>query len=188
MEAKTITTKYIYQTNSHPSRVSAECEDKKIYVQFDCTTRVIDAHWAAAMKLIKKLGWRANDYVAGRHLKGGYIFVPADNPRFSSGRSVAEIVDGNVLDSEPLEDGFLRKALKNHPGVWIPTTEDEYYEMLGSVPPECQTKHGFLVGEPANTNADGEHVYEAFLHEYKSAICYVKHMTKREFSQLANTI
>jgi hypothetical protein len=73
-----ITTKFIPVTNTKGSRVSAKCEAGRIILSWDHALNSEDNHKAAAMALIKKLGWDDRKWAygsAGRNSRGE-TFVP----------------------------------------------------------------------------------------------------------------
>jgi hypothetical protein len=52
--------------------------------------------------------------------------------------------------------------------IWDLSTEDEYFEMLGSLPPayhfgDGEGMNAFLLGEPSDHDASGLPMYRAFL-------------------------
>jgi hypothetical protein len=77
-----IVTKYLGPTNSRGSRVKATCQAGSITVSWDDAWDVFPNHRAAALALVKKLGW---DSYPGTWHDGclpddtGYVFVYASN-------------------------------------------------------------------------------------------------------------
>lgn len=55
--AQAIITKYFGPGNVRGSRISAEARAGKVYVSYDHALDLIDNHKAAAVALIKKVGW-----------------------------------------------------------------------------------------------------------------------------------
>lgn len=46
----------------------------------------------------------------------------------------------------------------------VETSEAEFYEMLGAVPPAAQHSNSFAVGEPLSHNAAGSAVFACYRH------------------------
>ena len=90
-----------------------------------------------------------------------------------------------VWEKEPLPPVFewteLWTAMKESPDVWIPTTEDMYWDMLECVPPRATFGRAFLVGEAERHNAHGEAVYACF-NEVGNEV-FAKYMTVAEFKR-----
>lgn len=57
-----IQTKYISATSTKGSRVKAWCEAGSITVPYEYAHSESDMHYAAAQKLLVKLGWTGPDY------------------------------------------------------------------------------------------------------------------------------
>ena len=79
-----ITTKYIGPTNSRGARVKATCDAGTITISWDHALNTEGNHDAAALALVRKLGWDAPDRTHVRYkpvmyrggLKGaGYCYV-----------------------------------------------------------------------------------------------------------------
>jgi hypothetical protein len=73
-----IVTKFIPVTNTRGSRISAKCEAGRIVLSWDHALNPEENHKAAAMALIKKLGWDDRKWVygsAGRNARGE-TFIP----------------------------------------------------------------------------------------------------------------
>lgn len=82
-----------------------------------------------------------------------------------------------------LEWDELWAAMKAKPAEWIETTEEMYWHMLEVVPPRCQTRSAFLVGEADHHNEQGHAVYAAFKQQGDSySACY---MTVAEFEAMS---
>lgn len=80
----------------------------------------------------------------------------------------------------PLEWAALWAAMKPAPYPWILTTEKMFWDMLGAVPPRAQRNDGFLVGEPDDTNGEGETLYACFMQQ--GELTKARYMTVREFN------
>lgn len=74
MTMKAIVTKYHGPTNTKGSRISASDEDgNKVSIPYPHELSGEAVHRAAAAALCAKMGWTGE--LAGRSLKGGYVFV-----------------------------------------------------------------------------------------------------------------
>jgi hypothetical protein len=85
-----ITTKYISATNTKGSRIKATCEAGSITISYPHELSGQDVHAAAAMALVRELGWDdyGKSWIAGG-TKDGYVFV-YDEPRDQYRASFAE--------------------------------------------------------------------------------------------------
>lgn len=66
-------------------------------------------------------------------------------------------------------------------------TQDKYWDMLGCVPPACQTGYGFLVGEAMNHNSQGMPRFTAFVENNTGFYESVGPMTVLQFKTLKVT-
>ena len=77
----------------------------------------------------------------------------------------------------------MRTHYVTNADYWVPTTEDMSDDQLGAVPPEAMSDSAFLVGEPADHNADGEAVYACFWNRgsYETPDYVARYLTLKEF-------
>lgn len=73
----------------------------------------------------------------------------------------------------------LWDAMRSSPGVWIPTTEEMYWDMLEALPPLRMGRGMFLMGEADHSDDEGCKVYACFLQ--KGRAYFARYMTKQEF-------
>jgi hypothetical protein len=87
----------------------------------------------------------------------------------------AEIVD--------VDEWCRKKAERQDTKVqWLRTTEKEYYDMLGCVPPACITRDSFLVGEPYDHHAvTGAPRFSAYIHFGDRYLKSNRPLTVKEF-------
>lgn len=89
----------------------------------------------------------------------------------------------NVTEAEEtigLEWNALWDAMRNAPSLWVKTTEDMFYEMLGAVPPQDMFGRAFLVGEASDTTASGDDVFACFV-AHTNGTYEARYMTQLEF-------
>ena len=74
-----ITTKYLGPTNTQGARIKATCEAGSITIPYPHELSGQDVHAAAAMALVRKLGWGdyPKSWIAGG-TKDGFVFVYED--------------------------------------------------------------------------------------------------------------
>lgn len=70
-----ITTTFRGPTNFRGSRVVVTCEAKRISVPWDHALDSQNNHAAAALELMRVLGWDAKNQLAMGGTKNGYVFV-----------------------------------------------------------------------------------------------------------------
>lgn len=81
---KTIETRYIGPSNYRGARISAtDCGDHHVYVPYPQELSGAEAHWPAAQKLARQLGWKGTMIAGGT--KAGYVFVFAEGDAFEIG-------------------------------------------------------------------------------------------------------
>ena len=66
--------------------------------------------------------------------------------------------------------------------TWAATTERQFIEQLGAVPPRKRRGPAFLVGEPWDHNHNGEAVYACFMRQGDNY--QARYMSLREFNEL----
>lgn len=75
-----------------------------------------------------------------------------------------------------------KAARQDTPIEWIETTEDQYDEMLGCLPPIAFTHSGFLVGEASDHHATtGRPRYAAYIRKGDKYFTASRPMTVQEF-------
>lgn len=85
---------------------------------------------------------------------GATDIVDAVDPDTSRGLYSGKTIDqlrlsDPTIEVYPFDDWEAkRNEAMNTPIEWQETTEDEYDEMLGAVPPNAMSRLGFLLGEP----------------------------------------
>jgi hypothetical protein len=83
-----ITTKFLAPTNSRGARIKASCDAGSMIIPFPCGLNDEQAHAAAAMALVRKLGWTPengyNDQWHGGSVNGHYVFVYGDGSTYST--------------------------------------------------------------------------------------------------------
>lgn len=92
-----------------------------------------------------------------------------------------------AMQKEPREF-FIRKKPMREPLEWLDSTEEDYYDMLGCVPPAAQSSLGFLVGEAYDHRSpSGDPRYMAYICR-GADLKYLKSsrpMTEAEFRSLS---
>lgn len=76
-----ILTKYHGPTNTKGSRISAECEVKKIFCPYNHALDIQENHCAAAKELASRLNWLADAFLVTGTLPNNdrcHVFVPVD--------------------------------------------------------------------------------------------------------------
>jgi hypothetical protein len=77
-----------------------------------------------------------------------------------------------------------RAAAQRTPISWEQTTESEYHEMMGAVPPFCFASVGFLVGEPWDHDAlNGRPRYTGYRNTGRGYYKSSRPITKKEFRE-----
>lgn len=81
-----------------------------------------------------------------------------------------------------LADWMQAKTKRQHgPITWMPTTREQYHEMLEVLPPAMWSGGAFLVGEPDDHDAEtGEPRFRCYFHEAGAYSVASRPMTRRE--------
>ena len=75
-----IETRYLSCTNTKGGRIKATAWGGSATISYPHELNTDDAHKAAAMALVAKMGWPTSGWTQGGNVKGtGYYFVRADN-------------------------------------------------------------------------------------------------------------
>ena len=67
---------------------------------------------------------------------------------------------------------------------WVSVPEDEYWDMLGCLPPEARSAVGFLVGEISRHSAEGVPLFQAYIWTDEGFFKSFHPMSVEEFRRL----
>lgn len=147
------------------------------------------------MSIQKKIAalMQPNDYKWCIAVPGSNSFIDVVNPETKKtaffGKTLEDVraerpeYAGAVL---MLFDDFVaEKAARQHtPIEWIETTEKNYYEMLGCLPPAMMLDSAFLVGEPYDHDAsNGQPRFQGFRANDDKYWISSRPMTRNEFRE-----
>jgi hypothetical protein len=74
-----IHTKYLGPTNFKGGRIKATCSAGSVTISYPHDLNFEQAHAAAAMALVRKLGWLRLDWICGGGADGNYTFVSTES-------------------------------------------------------------------------------------------------------------